>query len=89
MPRPALDWSDPIAVSKWLAGLRLAFNDADAAALDMLRPPRARELGPALHAANYGAARTQILQALDCATALEPDPEPSAPAGNGGGGSVH
>jgi hypothetical protein len=53
--RRSLDWSDPIEVSKWLAGLRLALNDADAAALDMLRPPRARELGPALHAANYGA----------------------------------
>jgi hypothetical protein len=86
--RPSLDWSDPIAVSRWLAGLRLAFNDADAAALDMLRLPRARELGPALHAANYGAARTQILQALDFATAPEPDPEPSDPARNGGAGSI-
>ena len=76
-------------MSKWLAGLRLAFNDADAAALDMLRPPRARELGPALHAENYGAARVQILQALLFAEAPEPDPEPSDPAGNGGAGSVH
>jgi len=57
MSRAALDWSDPIAVSKWLAGLRLSFNDADGAALDMLRPPRERDLGPALHAQNYRAAR--------------------------------
>jgi hypothetical protein len=28
-------------------------------AVDMLRSPRSRELGPALHAANYGAARAQ------------------------------
>jgi hypothetical protein len=57
------------SISRWLAGLRLAFNDADAVALDMLRPPRARELG--LHARNYGAARAQILQALAYAEAPE------------------
>ena len=85
MSRPSLDWSDPIAVSRWLAGLRLAFNDADAAALDMLKPPRSRELGPVLHAANYGAARAQLLQALDFADA----PEPSDPAGCGGAGPVY
>jgi hypothetical protein len=72
---PSLDWSDPIAVSKWLAGLRLAFNDADAVALDMLRPPRVRELGPALHAKNYGEARAQILQSLAYAAKL-PDAAP-------------
>jgi hypothetical protein len=53
MSRPSLDWSDPIAVSTWLAGLRLAFNDADAVAIDMLRPPLERELGPVLHTKNY------------------------------------
>lgn len=76
--RPCLDWSDPRAVADWLTGLRSSFNDADAAALDMLRPPRARELGPAIHAKNYGAARDQILQAIEYATA----PEPSDPAGS-------
>ena len=91
MSRPALDWSDPIAVSRWLAGLRLAWNDADAIALDMLRPPRARELGPELHAKNYGEARAAVLASLDFATAPEPDDgEPSDPAGSGSGGSpVH
>jgi hypothetical protein len=73
MSRASLDWSDPVAVSKWLAGLRLSFNDADAVALDMLRPPRVRELGPALHAKNYSEARAQIVQLLDYATAPEPD----------------
>jgi hypothetical protein len=87
--RPALDWSDPVEVSKWLAGLRLSWNDADAAALDMLRPARQRELGPALHAQNYSAARKQILDALDYAAAPEPDGEPGDPAGNGGGGPIH
>jgi len=47
----------------------------------MLRSPRERELGPALHAKNYGDARTQILSALDFATA--PAPEPDGAAGNG------
>lgn len=90
MSRPSLDWSDPAAVSVWLAGLRLSFNDADAAALDMLRPPRARELGPALHAKNYSEARAQIVQALDYASAPEPDDgEPGDPAGHGGAGPVH
>jgi hypothetical protein len=83
--RPVLDWSDPIAVSKWLAGLRLSWNDADAAVLDMLRPLRARELGPALHREKYTDARAQIIQALDFATTPEPDDgAPGAPASNGG-----
>ena len=91
MSRPSLDWNDPAAVSVWLAGLRLSWNDADAAALDMLRPPRERELGPALHRDHYQAARAQILQALDYAAAPEPDPddEPNDPAGSGGAGPVH
>ena len=77
--RPSLDWSDPIAVAKWLCSLRLAFNDVDATSLDMLRPLRRRELGPVIHARNYGEARAQVLQALDYASAPEPDP-----AGSGG-----
>jgi hypothetical protein len=89
----ALDWSDPLAVAQWLSGLRSAFNDCDAVALDMLRPPRSRELGPAIHAKNYNAAREQVLQALDLAAGppandTEPDPEPGDPAGNGGAGPV-
>jgi len=89
-PYPPLDWSDRIAVSAWLAGLRVSFNDADAVALDMLRPPRARELGPKIHARNYCAARAQILEALDYASAPEPDDgEGGDPAGTGGAGPVH
>jgi hypothetical protein len=79
--RASLDWSDPIAVSRWLAGLRLAFNDADAVTQDMLRPPRSRELGPALHAHNYGEARQQVLQALAFAEAPEPDSDPGVKGG--------
>lgn len=89
MSRPSLDWNDPIAVSRWLAGLRLAWNDADAVTRDMLRPERRRELGQRLHAENYGEARKAIVAALEYATAPEPDPEPSDPAGAGGAGPVH
>ncbi len=67
-----LDFTDPEAVAHWLAGLRAAFNDLDAVGLDLLCDPRDRELGPALAARNYHAARDQILSALNFA---RPDPE--------------
>ncbi len=86
MSRSSLDWADPLAVARWLGSLRLAFNDADAISLDMLRPPRKRELGPVLHARNYGDARAQVLRALDYASAPDPEGEPPDPAGFGGAG---
>ncbi len=75
-PGDRLNWRDPAAVVRWLAGLRQSFADLDAVGLDMLRPPRSRELGPALHADHYRAARAQIVQALDYARA-EPDDDAS------------
>src|SRR5262249_2325841 len=88
---PALDWSDPTAVPKWLGALRSAIADADAIARDMLRPARDRELGPTMHREKYREAMNAIVQALDYATAPEPedDDEPSDPAGSGGAGPVH
>jgi hypothetical protein len=75
-----LDFTDPAAVSQWLAGLLSSFKDLDAAALDMLRSPRDRELGPALHRAHYHAAREQVLRALDLAgSESEGDGEGGAP----------
>jgi hypothetical protein len=88
-PPSSLDWSDPSAVSRWLASLRVSFDDADAVTRDMLRPACARELGPALHAKNYDDARAQILRALTYAEAPESDPEPNGPAGSGGTAPVH
>ncbi len=85
MTRRSLNWSDPVAVSKWLGGLRVTFRDADAVIQDMLRPPRARELGPALHARNYEEARAAILKAIDFASTPEPEPE----EGDGGAGPIH
>jgi hypothetical protein len=85
--RAALDWSDTTEVSIWLAGLRSAFDDADAVTSDMLRQPRARQLGPALHEKNYTEAREQILHALAYATPEPDEGEPSDPAGSGSGGA--
>ncbi len=64
MSRPSLDWSDPIAVSRWLAHLRLAVHASDAVVQDMLRPRWSREFEPALHEHSYGEARHRLLQAL-------------------------
>jgi hypothetical protein len=77
-----LDWSDPSAVSRWLLDLRAAIEDADSVVEDMLRPPKQRELGPALHRTQYAEAQRQILQLLDFAGATEPDR--GDPAGSGG-----
>ncbi len=72
MSATRLDFTDPEAVARWLAGLRAAFNDLDAVGLDLLCAPPDRELGPALAAQNYHAARDQILSALNFAG---PDPD--------------
>jgi hypothetical protein len=76
--RPSLDWSDPIAVSAWIGRLRGHVNDADAVARDLLRPPRERELGPVLARENYDAAHAAIVDALNFASAPEPDVDDGA-----------
>jgi hypothetical protein len=87
--RRCLDWNDATEVKLWLAGLWSAFEDADAIALDMLKPARARQLGPALHAQKYAETREQILHALAYA-APEPEPENGEPGdGDGSAGGVH
>jgi hypothetical protein len=44
-----------------LVDLRVAVDDAGAVTADMLRRPRRRELGPALHRRNYREAQDKIL----------------------------
>jgi hypothetical protein len=68
MTRPSLDRKDARAFAEWLRALRVSPNDAHAVALDMLREPQKRELGPVLHAKNYGDAWAQIAQAIEYAT---------------------
>ena len=87
-----LDWSDPLAVFRWLALLRVSLDDVDAVARDMLRPPRDRELGPVSHAENYRDAREQILSSLDFAGAPKfdrhgPAPDDDRPPWETGGGT--
>ncbi len=51
--------------AEWHRHLRTAFEDADAAARDMLRPPSKRSLGPRQHRRLYGDAVRQIRSLLD------------------------
>jgi len=83
--KPALGWTDPAAVARWLLSLRIAINDADDIARDLLRPLRSRELGPRMHRD----ARAGVRRLLDYADPAPPDPEPSDPAGCGGAGPCH
>ncbi len=75
-----------------LTAIRIAVDDAEALTTDMLKPPRLRELGPALHRANYLDARSRMLSGLDYLMSLTqpaPEPEGGDPSGNGGAGPVH
>ena len=65
-----------------LADLRVALDDADAVALDMLRAPRRRNLGPAEHRRLYHEARGKLARIL---AELDAD-ERGDPAGLGGAG---
>ena len=90
MSRASLDWSDRRAVAQWLGALRVTLVDHLAVVEDMLRPPRQRELGPALHRERAGETATQLRQLLDAATAHAPDDrEAEEPSGTGGTGPTH
>jgi len=90
MSRASLDWSDPLAVSQWLGALRDTLADHLAVVDDMLRPPRERELGAALHRERAGETAGQLRQLLDAATVHEPgDGEAGETEGTGGTGPTH
>lgn len=55
---------DRALIRRALGDLRVAVDDVDAVAEDMLRPPRERDLGPVLHAANYRAARGKVTSTI-------------------------
>ncbi|MEO7329843.1 MAG: hypothetical protein ABI193_14795 [Minicystis sp.] len=84
---PRIDWRDPAAVRAFVEELRATLDDAHAVVADMLRPVRARELGPSMHRRNYREARAKIGQLLSLAM---PGPreamERGDPAGSGGAG---
>jgi hypothetical protein len=86
--RPRLDYTDRDEVRRVVVDLRVACDDVDALVLDMLRPARARELGPRHHRDGYREAHEKIVALLTYAMPDDaPDPEPSDPAGSGSGGS--
>jgi len=71
---------DRKALRAVLVDLRVAFDDGDAVAEDMLRRARRRELGPVLHRTNYREARRKVLTTHAEAMRLidAPEPEPGA-----------
>ena len=82
-----LDWNDAAAVSECLAKLKVSLDDADAITQDMLRPPRERELGPALHAEKYRDAWSQVEESMAYAMGTEPKPGRGDGGPEGAGGS--
>jgi hypothetical protein len=58
---------------------QVAVDDAGAVTADMLRRPRRRELGPALHRRNHREAREKILAQLAYLLRLAEDPSPGSP----------
>ncbi|MFT3771409.1 MAG: hypothetical protein QM820_38840 [Minicystis sp.] len=55
---------DRALMKRVLVDLRVAVDDADSVAADMLRPPRPRELGPVLHRVQYREARGKIVEQI-------------------------
>jgi hypothetical protein len=81
-------WEHQRKVHDALTTLHNAFLDADAVTVDMLRAPRLRELGPALHEVNYNEARGSIVSSLAFALRFTADEEEERgdPSGSGGAG---
>jgi hypothetical protein len=67
MSKERLDWSDPAAVRRWIANMRVACADADAVTTDLLRPLRLRRLGHIQHESLYQEARDAVSTLLDYA----------------------
>lgn len=79
---------NPDDMRRALIDLRVAVDDADAAAEDMLRAPRRRELGPVLHRKQYTEARHKITATIAYLMRLVGGDGPAEPS-NGGAGPAH
>jgi hypothetical protein len=55
---------DKALLRRVLLDLRVATDDADTVAVDMLRSPRQRQLGPALHRSQYREARAKVVSQI-------------------------
>ena len=65
----SLDFTDRAAVRQWLAGLRVAIDDAAGITEDLLRPVRQRDLGQREHERLYTEAAQKIAHLMDYASA--------------------
>jgi hypothetical protein len=62
-----LDFTDPAALRAWLVEVRVAVDDANGVALDLLQKPRRRALGHREHARLHREAREKLAALLDFA----------------------
>jgi len=69
---------DRIEMRRALVDLRVAVDDAEAITDDMLRHPRRRELGPALHRKNHREARDKIYRQIAYLLHLAGSPPPGS-----------
>ena len=81
MSRHPIDWTDLELVRRLLVEARVAFDDADAVASDLLRKKRRRALGHLQHKKLYRDARRKLVHILD--ELLGPPHAPPSPAENG------
>ncbi|MFT3776251.1 MAG: hypothetical protein QM820_63715 [Minicystis sp.] len=72
---------DRALMKRVLVDLRVAVDDADSVAADMMRPPRQRELGPVLHRVQYREARGKIVEQIAYLMRMA---EEAGPTGEGG-----
>jgi hypothetical protein len=75
-------------VRRAVVDLRVAVDDADALAEDMLRSPRRRELGPVLHRKQYTEARRKVTAASSYLMRLVAD-GPTDPSSSGSADPTH
>lgn len=81
-----LDFADPAALRAWFVDMRVALDDANGVALDLLRKPRRRDLGHREHARLHREAREKLVALLAYADpptpgGSEPEGEPHDPSG--------
>jgi hypothetical protein len=69
-----VDWTDLALIRRLLVEARVAFDDADAVACDLLRKKRRRALGHVQHKKLYRDARRKLVQILDALLA-QPEKE--------------
>lgn len=69
---------DRAILRRVLLDLRVAVDDADSVAVDMMRSPRRRKLGPVLHRSQYREARGKVISQIAYLLRMaEDEPKPN------------